>query len=88
MSSPLQGSTLRLRNLMARHNLTRTGVAELLGCSTKTVSCWRCESPRAIPEREIERLELKLEVRRLNTRLSYLEARIAPPRAAAGVSHA
>lgn len=88
MSSPLLGNTLRLRNLMARHDLTRTDVAELLDCSVKTVSCWRCESPRAIPDREIERLELKLEVRRLNTRLSYLEARIQPPQKAGGVAHA
>lgn len=88
MRSPLQDRTLRLCNLMDRHGLTRTDVAEMLGCSTKTVSCWRCESPRAIPDREIERLELKLEVNRLNTRLQYLEARIDPPRAVAGVSHA
>lgn len=81
--------TRRFLTLMERHGLSRADVSELLGCSLKTVSCWRCESPRAIPERELERLELKLEVNRLNTRLQYLEARIEPPRkTAAGACHA
>ncbi len=88
MNPPLQPRTLRLRSLMVRHNLTRTDVAELLGCTPKMVSCWRCESPRPIPEYQIDRLELKLEINRLHTRLQYLEARITPPRAKAGVSHA
>lgn len=84
MSVRPQASTLRLHEVMAKHQLSRTDVAELLGCSVKTVSCWRCESPRPIPEREIERLELKLQVRQLSTRIAYLEAGIAPPRQVAG----
>lgn len=88
MTSSYQANTERLHRLMAHHDLTRTRVAELLGCSVKTVSCWRCESPRAIPDRELERLELKLEVSRLNQRLGYLEARIEPPRKTGGVAHA
>lgn len=86
MTRPLAKPTQRLLSLMERHRLSRTDVAELLGCSIKTVSCWRCDSPRPIPERELERLELKLEVRRLNTRLQYLEAGFKPPRSKGVVS--
>lgn len=88
MSRNFSPVTRRFLYLMEKHGLSRVDISDLLGCSLKTVSCWRCESPRAIPERELERLELKLEVQRLNTRLAYLEAGFEPPRSVVGVCHA
>lgn len=71
-------TTLRLERAIKKHQLKRIDICELLGCSLKTVSCWRAESPRAISEKEIERLELKLQLREMQKRLAYLEAKLGP----------
>lgn len=56
-------NTKRLFAIMADNLLKRRDVARLLECSEHTVSCWR--SSQIIPDCQIDRLELKLEVRRL-----------------------
>lgn len=71
-------TTLRLERVTAKYKLSRADICELLGCSLKTVSCWRAESPRPISEKEVERLELKLQLREMHRRLSYLEAKLQP----------
>lgn len=55
-----------LRDLMARHDLTPSDVAVLLGVHPTTVYSWRTPNhPQSIPRHKLELLELKLQARRV-----------------------
>lgn len=75
MTTPTHPNTASLFTLMEQNGLKRHDVAELLGCDPHTVSCWRGGS-RHIPDRQLELLTLKLELRRLQKKLAYFEAHI------------
>lgn len=75
MTNPSHPNTSKLFDLMEKHGLKRHDVADLLQCDPHTVSCWRGGS-RPIPSGQLERLELKLELRALQRKLAYLEARV------------
>jgi len=56
--------TKRLRDLMAKHNMTAADVAELLDRSPQTVRVWRCKyDARTIPCDALRVLELTLATR-------------------------
>jgi len=67
-------NTTRLFAIMEERELSRQDLAALLNCSLKTISCWRCESPRPIGARELERLELKLQIADLQRELDEAQA--------------
>jgi len=52
--------TLRLRQLMADHQLTARRVSEIVNRRPHTVECWRSE-PQVIPATCLDLLELKLQ---------------------------
>lgn len=54
-------NTKKLRQLMRKHNVRATEVAELLGREVNTVRVWRVqETKRVIPNDTLELLALKL----------------------------
>lgn len=53
--------TIKLLSLMADYDVDPASVATMLGRSTKTIYCWRAQSPAPIPPQMLELLELKLQ---------------------------
>lgn len=50
----------KLISLMAEYNLKAKDVAEMLGVDANTCRIWRSVSPKNIPDKKLELLELKL----------------------------
>ncbi len=51
---------IKLRVLMAKHDVSSREVAQILGRSQVTVQAWTCRNDKDIPDHSLEVLEMRL----------------------------
>lgn len=57
----MKPNRIKLKQLMAQHDLNCIAVSKLLGVKPDTVRVWRCNSGHDVPSNTLELLTLKLE---------------------------